>query len=363
VQLRRIDLKQFRCFKKLNLCFEKQVVLITGPNGSGKTTILEALHYLGYLRSFRSPTPQNLVNYGQNSFFLKVALEDDVAHETEIQAGFSEGKRLVRVNKRQVRSYKELIDHYRVVTITEDDLDIIKGGPSIRRAFIDQVVLHKDPEFIQVFRKYRNTLENRNTLLKQRSSDEASLNHWTELLWKTSAIIQQRRIETLGALVVSTNKLLKDNFNQKLSITFSYNPKITCDQKCYENFIENHCSVFVNEQRYGRSLFGTHLDDISIEFQEKKSKIYASRGQQKLTVLLLKIAQLQNLTALRGPCLLLLDDFMTDFDHERGSQFINIIVGMGTQAIFVSPVKNGIFEEMLLKRGAQLIELNSNDQD
>lgn len=358
MQLRRIDLKQFRCFKHLSLNFDERMVLITGPNGSGKTSLLEALHYLGYLRSFRTASPHHLVHYGQQSFFLKATIEDDIAQETEVQAGFAEGKRVVRVNKRQVRSYKELVDHYRVITITEDDLDIIKGSPSIRRAFFDQVILLKDPDFIQLFRKYRHILENRNSLLKN-GSDRVSLHHWTELLWLASGEIQRRRMQTLSMLAAGTNELLKANIDEPIAINFVYKPKKGCDQSGFDDFLKEHGAILEEEQRYGRSLFGIHLDDICIEFQRKKSKIYASRGQQKLTVLLLKIAQLQDLTSQRGPCLLLLDDFMTDFDQDWGTRFIELISGIaGNQVVFVSPLQHGIFEQLLLKKGAQLIELN-----
>lgn len=357
MQLRSIDLKQFRCFKQLHLDFDKKIMLITGPNGSGKTSILEALHYLGSLRSFRSASPNNMVYCGRKSFFLKALIEDKLGQPTEIRAGFSEGKRVIRINKRQVKSYKELIDYYRVITITEDDLDIIKGGPGVRRTFLDQVILHKDPTFMQLFRKYRNTLENRNSLLKN-GSDRLSLLHWTELLWQISDTIQKRRIETLSDLAAGTNILLKNHFDQSITINFFYKPKKFCNQNCFDDFLNDYGASLEDEKKYGRSLFGIHLDDISIEFQDRKSKIYASRGQQKLIVLLLKIAQLQELTALRGPYLLLLDDFMADFDRNRGTRFIEIINDIGSQAIFVSPMENGIFEQLLLDKGAQLLKLN-----
>jgi len=333
------------------------MVLITGPNGSGKTSVLEAMHYLCYLRSFRVVTPRHLVYFGQESFFLQATVANGQGDEAEVQAGFSAGKRLVKVNKKLVLSYKELVDHYRVITVTEDDLQLIKGGPDVRRAFLDQIIALHDPGFIKTIREYRNILENRNSLLQQRSSDSEYLKLWTKQLWATSGIIQNRRSTVLSTLAGHTNQLLQDYFDHKLSLGFVYKPKRECNQGLFDDFWIAQRVIFEEEQRYGRSLFGAHLDDFAIEFQHKKSKTYASRGQQKLTILLLKIAQLQNLTIRRGSCLLLLDDFMTDFDKERGEVFINLIERLDGQVVFTSPLQMGPFEQLLLKRGAQLIEL------
>jgi len=359
VQVRYLELKQFRCFSQLSLTFNEQMVLICGQNGSGKTSILEALHYLCYLHSFRETSPRHLIHFGQESFFLKVNLEDMFRQDTEIQVGFSAGKRLVKVNKSPVYSYKDLIDYYRVITVTEDDLQLVKGGPERRRSFLDQALILYDPDFIHVLRKYKQILENRNRLLQQPFSDKLSFELWTQQLWEKAKIIQQNRTNVLASLVKHTNQLIQDYFNQELSFDFIYQPKRACDQESIDKFLVANKTIFENEWRYGRSLFGAHLDDFAIEFQQKKSKIYASRGQQKLALLLLKIAQLQELKACKGGGLLLLDDFMNDFDKSRGKLLIEIIAGLNCQAIFASPLQNSFFEQLLLKRGVQNIELKA----
>jgi len=358
VQVRQLELKQFRCFKQLNLEFNEPLTLITGPNGSGKTSILEALHYLCYLRSFRSSSPRHLVHFEQDSFFLRADVED-LTHVTtdEIKVGFSAGKRLVKLNQRPICSYKELVDYYRVITITEDALDLIKGGPEERRSFLDQAILLYEPEYTQLIREYRQILEHRNSLLTKGSYEVSSYRLWTEQLWDKSTEIQQKRITLLDELSRKTNQLLGGFFDEKMEINLSYRKKRVAQRESLDDFLASDSGLADDERRYGRTLFGAHLDDFSVNFQSKKSKIYASRGQQKLIMVLLKIAQLQDLTARKGAALLLLDDFMTDFDKDRGSLIIDIVAHLNCQTIFACPLQQCIFEKMLLDKGVKKIEL------
>src|SRR3990172_3358446 len=177
VQLTKIYIKNFRCFPALNLELDSPLVLVEGINGSGKTSLLEALHYACYLRSFRTHVPRDLIQFGQQDFFIKVALDSralDHAMHHEVQVGFSGKRRLVKVDQKSVCSYKELMDYYRVVTLTEDDLSLINGGPDARRSFIDQAILLNDPSFITVIRNFRQVLESRNALLQISSKNEES---------------------------------------------------------------------------------------------------------------------------------------------------------------------------------------------
>src|SRR5690606_9539424 len=108
------------------------LILLEGGNGAGKTSLIEALHYGCYLRSFRTHMPRELSQFGAQDFFIKLDISS--SHEGqlldhEIQVGFSAGKRLVKIDKKPIASYKELMDFYRVVSVTEDDLELIKGSP------------------------------------------------------------------------------------------------------------------------------------------------------------------------------------------------------------------------------------------
>jgi len=360
LQLTHVFLKNFRCFEQITLDLDESILLVQGANGTGKTSLLEALHYTCYLRSFRTHLPKDLVMFDKNSFFIKTTFRETAAQlpiSNEIQVGFSGGKRLVKINRKPISSYKELMDNYRVISVTEDDLDLIKGGPHVRRMFIDQAIILADSEFMSKLRNFRRILDSRNRILQQVTSDQDSYYIWTQQLWEASCIIQDKRQKMLNIFSQEINSLLTKYFGASWSIVFTYKAKNMALNALFDDFVRVHQNFAHEEKRYGRSLFGAHLDDIVINFQGKKSKIFASRGQQKLIVLLIKIAQIKYLSARKGPAIFLLDDFMTDFDPEQAQTLISILLGLKSQLIFTSPIKGGGIEDKLCAEGARSLFL------
>jgi DNA replication and repair protein RecF len=358
VRIQTIQLKNFRCFSDVTLKIDHPVVIIKGANGTGKTSLLEALHYLCYLRSFRTHSPRELMSFESDAFFIKVQLADSLGTPTDIQAGFSGKKRLVKIDQKSVQSFKELMQFYRIVTITEDDLHLIKGGPDIRRAFVDQAMVLFDPEVAVSLRSFKAIAENRNALLVRGIQSE-SLDVWTQQLWKQSRIIQLKRREFLAKLEHKVNELLSSHFDQQksVSIELHYSSKNIEPEDSFDEFQQKSLALFENELRMRRSLFGAHLDDFTIIFCHKKSKAYASRGQQKLVAVLLKIAQMQELVNVVGPAIFLLDDFLTDFDENTVKTLLTLLISLENQLIFTSPVEGGILDHELTKLGAQTIKL------
>jgi DNA replication and repair protein RecF len=127
----------------------------------------------------------------------------------------------------------------------------------------------------------------------------------------------------------------------------------------WQELLQARPLLYQQEQTFGRSLFGAHLDDIAIHFQNKGSKAFASRGQQKLIVFLLKIAQLQELVHLKGPSILLVDDFMADFDTDRIKALLILLESLKCQLILTSPTSTGDFPDTLRQMGAQIASLSA----
>jgi len=360
MHLTQIHIKNFRCFSQVTLDIDGAIVLVEGNNGSGKTTILEALHYLCYLRSFRTHSPRELIQFGRDGFFIKASFNQTISDQQqahEVQVGFSDKKRLVKIDQQAVSSYKELLDHYRIVTLTETDLALINEGPDVRRAFLDQAILLHDATFIATIRDYKVVADNRAKLILGGARDHDSYMLWTRQLWEKSRVIQAKRQAMLHQIGQEVSELVRLNFDSQIAVDFTYGPKKMGDWATFDDFMQANSELKQEEVRFGRSLFGAHLDDFAINFQDKRSKLYASRGQQKLIVLLVKIAQIKLLTLQKGAAIFLLDDFMTDFDAQRADVLLSILTGLQSQLIFTSPLTMGFFEQKIRDMGAHCIKL------
>ena len=273
-----------------------------------------------------------------------------------IRVGFSRNKRLVKVDQQSVSSYKDLMAYYKVLSVTEDDLQIVQGGPQERRALLDQFLLLTDTYYGQLMRAYRQLVDQRNALLYGHTPNMDTYAILTKQLWERSKEVQALRIKLLTVLQKEVNQLRDTYLGQLPDITFVYRPKLDlCDS--IEQFDLEHLDLYAQEKRYKRTLFGSHLDDILIGFAGQPSRLFASRGQQKLIVLLIKMAQLKMLSQQGHPGIFLLDDFMTDFDADRASVLLEALSGLGTQLIFTSPATGGFLADRILSLGGHTSEL------
>lgn len=361
MQLRSIELKNFRCFTNQIINFDRPVILIEGCNGSGKTSLLEALHYGCYLRSFRTYNPRHLIAHGQESFFINLTVgeKDNLLVDNKLQIGFAGKRRSVKLNQRSIASFKELMDVYRVVTVTEDDLELITGGPEVRRTFLDQAIMLSNPLFAKTMAQLRRIVDQRSSLLARGDHIQRDVYYlWTEQLWLKSRDVMQERSLRLACILQEAQEFITRMFAGTYRLDMTYQPKIDLESPSFEQWFSEQPSLYASEVATGRSLFGAHLDDVIIRFQENNSKLYASRGQQKLLVMLIKMAQVREISRHRGPVILLLDDFLTDFDQKKAQACLQILRDLQEgQLIITSPLASGVLVDMVESFDGQRVML------
>ncbi|MGZ6250802.1 MAG: DNA replication/repair protein RecF [Candidatus Chromulinivorax sp.] len=361
MRIEKLELKNFRCFDKIQFDFSADIVLIYGNNGAGKTTIIEALHYLCYLSSFRSRLPSEIAQIRDETisqnFFIKGTITQEDHEILDLQVGFDKKKKLAKLGQKPIASYKELFAYYQVVTLTIDDLELIQGSPSVRRHFIDQAIALVNPEFIQVSKRYQQILEQRNSLLRKPFTQE-SYEIWTHELWKLTIIIAQERINHLNRLKSKILQLLHDFFDADYHFDVIYNSKHVRLDESFNQFLERKSSLIHYETMMKHSDFGAHLDDFTLLFCHKKLKSFGSRGQQKLFALLIKVAQILDLQEIKSKPIFLLDDFVTDFDKKRLESILALLLTLDCQLIITSPIREKLLEELLPASKISTIELH-----
>lgn len=361
--LKELVIQNFRCFPRFTLSISNRLLFIEGNNGTGKTTILESLYYLCYLKSFRTRIGSELIrdNDNDDNFFIRATVTTSDCLTHELQAGFSQKKRSVKVNQKNVQSYKEIIDIYRVISLTEDDVQLIKGGPDKRRAFIDQYILLHKPELASLYKKYKKVLEQRNALFLKKTLSDENYYLWTSQLWTIAKEIRLERIAMLKRLEELVNALLRVHIDENFISGFAYtikNDSIT--EATFDEFKEKNHFLITQELFTRKNLIGAHLDDFAITWHQKSAKLYASRGQQKLLTVLIKIAQVQDIaqTTYSMP-LFLLDDFVTDFDNQVVNKLVSLLISLPAQLIFTCPIEDSHLKKILIKHQAQMIQLPS----
>lgn len=360
--LHELELHNFRCFEQKKLTFSKPITFVTGTNGIGKTSLLEAIHYLCYFKSFRSHLISDVIHTGSDSFFIKGVF--DRVYDTEqqhhmIQVGYSGQKKSIKLDQKSVTSYKQIMSFFQVITLTEDDIDLIKGYPSQRRSFIDQAVLLSDYQAFDAYSSFRKVLAHRNSLLSHgRNVDQAELDVWTQSLWAATIQIQQLRLQVLCQVIASVNQLLDEYFEGIYEINIMYEHKNAHPEQDYQDFLRKNYYLADQEKILKRSMYGAHLDDLIIQIKGKKAKIFASRGQQKLISLLCKLslALLGNQKKEDAP-IILIDDFISDFDKIRLKQLVFFFQKCQNQIIITAPFCDPELQELFKNTDLELLSL------
>lgn len=325
--IRRLVLRHFRCFEATAFQFESGN-LIEGDNGSGKSSILEALHFVCYGRSFRAPSPRDLIYEGAQAFSIEISGSDPVYGPWNIQCGHSGGARSLKLNGAQVSRTRDILSVYRAVSITENDIDLIAGYPAERRTLSDVGIMMIEPDYAATVAAYKKAVAQRNALLLSRASRD-HLSPWTEQVVMLGKQVQEARIAWCARMQQRIQELENICFDEPVGCTISYAPRHTLT----DNFGSSG-ALLDAEIRMGRTLFGPHNDDIAISYKDRSAKIRASRGQQKLIVFLIKSALA---TLLPVEPVILVDDFVADFDKKRLVAAARLLKKTGCQALLTAP--------------------------
>ena len=324
--IKKVKLENFRNYDNLDIEFKKDFNLIYGNNAQGKTNILEAIYLSAIGKSFQTNKDNEMIKLGKEK--AKVEIEYETKdREGKITVEIAE-KKTFFINGIKQKKISDIIGKINIVLFYPDNIDIIKGGPAERRRFLDIMISQLKPNYIHILNKYLKTLEQRNAYLKQIKFDNKSkdmLEIWDESLSGLSYQIYTYRSEYIHKIKekikVIHNKITNcGQQDEKIEISFISSGKT--QKEYYENLIKNR----ENDIRKGYTSTGSHRDDFEIIINDKKVNIYGSQGQQRTSVLSLKLTELNIIQDEIGePPILLLDDFMSELDENRRNNLTNAI--------------------------------------
>jgi DNA replication and repair protein RecF len=308
--------------------------VIHGDNGAGKSSLLEAVYYLGALKSFRGAKTDDLIALQADSALLEAALEDGpVPHKLRVGLERDQRRRL-QIDGKRPRSSSAWYQAVRMVLFHPGDLALAAGAADKRRAFVDRMLEQMDPIYDATMARYERALRSRNRLLKDERSDRRSIRAYDEILAKTGAVIGRARQRLIDDLAPRVVRAFSDVFAGDVPLTVRYLPRVEPSE---EAIAEALIRSFDKDRARGFTADGPHGDDLELRLHEVGARYHGSQGQHRTIVLALKIAELDLLAERTGRVpILLLDDVSSELDRSRNRRFFEVLSQVGGQVFLTT---------------------------
>ena len=331
--IHRLDIAKLRNINQLRILPSPQVNLIVGANGSGKTSLLEAIYLLSYGRSFRSHKHKTYIQYEQDACVLFAQLQD--VDNDIFPIGLQrdrEGRLEVRIRGQNVPSVVELAQNLPVQLINPDAFRLLEGSPKVRRQFIDWGTFHFDPHFISHWRDWQKVLKQRNSLLRRGRISPNLLAAFDQELIRLGELVTQSRRRYIEALTPRFNDVLAQLLSS-VSVSLGFFQGWDA-QRSLAEALAYSCQ---SDIEIGHTKMGPQRADLRVKTPLGDALDSLSRGQQKLVVSALKIAQGQLLIERGRQLVFLVDDLPAELDQHHRERLCHMLASLGSQ-IFITSV-------------------------
>lgn len=322
-----LQIEDFRNLQRLSLECSPHLNLIVGENAAGKTSFLEALYFLGRTRSFRTRQPRELIRAGATAFrIMAVVGRGDGGRQIPIGLERSAARLAVRIGGAPARSLAELASHLPVLLLNPDSHRLLEGGPHQRRRFMDWGLFHTAPAFLTVWQRYGAALRHRNAALRNGLAGRG-IDAWDAELARAAADLDGLR-QGFAARLQPALAPLVEQLLGPAALAVEYRRGWSQDQDLSETLRQGRDQ----DRRLGFTRHGPHRAELLLRLDARPALERLSRGQQKLLVIALVLAQAQLYRQHQGsPCILLIDDLPAELDHAHRQRVMQCLAAMPAQ--------------------------------
>jgi DNA replication and repair protein RecF len=350
LQLKKIQLLNFKNYEEILFDFSTGIHGFVGENGSGKTNLLDAIHYLCLTKSAFNSLDSQSIRHGERFFMIQGVFEKE-NKEIEVHCSLQEGRaKTLKVEKKPYQKISEHIGHFPCVLMTPYDTDLIREGSETRRKFFDGTLSQIDQTYLNNLLKYNKIIEQRNSLLKQFAErnffDKTLIETYDSQLFPLAQAIFDKR----SAFVAEFIPLLENYYfficDEKEKVGMKYVSDLQTSD--FESLLRHQLSKDMLLQRTTK---GIHKDDYVFEIDGHSIHKFGSQGQQKSYVIALKLAQFELLCQYKGiKPLLLLDDIFDKLDDKRIKKLMELMSSGKFGQVFLSDARpertRGLFAEI-----------------
>ncbi|MFE2548709.1 DNA replication/repair protein RecF [Streptomyces sp. NPDC059355] len=358
-----LSLADFRSYARAEVPLDPGVTAFVGPNGQGKTNLVEAIGYLATLGSHRVSSDAPLVRMGADRAVVRAAVihgERQQLVELELNPGRANRARINRSS--QVRP-RDVLGIVRTVLFAPEDLALVKGDPGERRRFLDELVTARSPRMAGVRSDYERVLKQRNTLLKSaamarrhggRSMDLSTLDVWDQHLARTGAELLAHRLDLIATLLPLADKAYEQLAPGGGPLGLAYKSSaageagrsvddggVRTREALYEVLLSALAEVRKQEIERGVTLVGPHRDDVLLRLGDLPAKGYASHGESWSYALALRLASYELLRSEGAEPVLILDDVFAELDARRRERLAELVAA-GEQVLVTAAVDDDV---------------------
>ncbi|MBM9505943.1 DNA replication/repair protein RecF [Actinacidiphila acididurans] len=353
-----LSLADFRSYARAEVRLDPGVTAFVGPNGQGKTNLVEAVGYLASLGSHRVAADAPLVRIGAERAVVRAqVVQGDRQQLVELEINPGKANR-ARINRSDRVRPRDVLGIVRSVLFAPEDLALVKGDPSERRRFLDELITARAPRLAGVRADYDRVLKQRNTLLKTavlarrhggKGADLSTLDIWDQHLARAGAELLAHRLELVAALQPLTDKAYEQLAPGGGPVTLDYRwslgeqepPAVLGREELYERMLQALGEVRRQEIERGVTLAGPHRDDLVLKLGPAPAKGYASHGESWSYALALRLASYELLCADGGEPVLVLDDVFAELDQRRRERLAEL-VAPGEQVLVTAAVDDDV---------------------
>jgi DNA replication and repair protein RecF len=354
VILKHLSIVNFRNYADAELEFCSGANCLVGDNGSGKTTVLDAIHYLSFCKSYFNPLDQQNIRYEEGFFLVQGSFEKQ-GELDKLSCGVKTG--IKKQFKRNDKEYSRLADHigkYPAVMLTPNDIDLIKEGSEVRRKFMDAIISQYNREYLDKLMAYNRAMVQRNNLLRyfaeNNTYDEDMLLVWDEQLIQHGTFIHAERVKFVNDFIPGFNSLYHEIAPGAESVSLKYLSEL--DDNSFFRLLQASRSA---DRAARRTTQGIHKDDLDFLIDGNPIRRFGSQGQQKTYLIALKLAQFEFVERATGvKPVLLLDDIFDKIDDKRVAALMALVNQHRFGQIFITDTSEERIPKMFRDIGAEL---------